>query len=395
MKWLELSEIVTGLAIANKLPVNAVNPDYLMEPHNKLVTAIQQGKGGDLVEKFGVAVIQSSLDAATRAAKLPQSTNWLSMLERAASKYAMSLEFDRLSKRLADGEDLDPGRVADLLEGVYKPETGNLLVPMSKVDTTGDDYKLCGYAPFDIHIGGLPNPGMTILSGLPGTGKTSLMVKMAAQWVSKYPKSHVAIFSLEMTSKQLTRRAIKTSVELSNKPKLMDRIWLADGIVSPAELSSIAARATKGTDLIMIDFAEMMMQNEDASESVMASIYLTIAGMAKRLGIPVVLLAQLNRKYAGGMPNITNLRYSAMAEILAALIVFTYNPRLVWAGGNNSSTAADDLTVRPGKGLLIVSKTRFGTKYEDASRGAIEVPWNGGGLWGDKPSTWHLLKSGG
>jgi replicative DNA helicase len=51
-----------------------------------------------------------------------------------------------------------------------------------------------------------------------------------------------------------------------------------------------------------------MIQNE-TSESEMANIYLVQSRMAKQMMCPVILMAQLNRNYTGGLPRPNHLRY--------------------------------------------------------------------------------------
>lgn len=387
MKWLEVSEIVSGLALQGKINPHSVVPDHLIEPYDKVVGLLQAGQPDTLVEELGVGTIQTANAAADRASKLGK-TDWLGLLERSYQNYSISLQLDKISRKLADGERVDQNKVASLLDQLYTPDKTKQLVPMSEITPNEVDYLPLGFDALDRHIGGLPEVGMSVLSGLPGTGKTTLAMILVAAFTAKYKDRQAAVFSLEMTSQQLTKKAVQ---QLRIPAKQRQRILVADQVISASEISAIASRAPKDVGLIVIDFAEMMLTDEDASESTMAAIYLSVSGMAKRMRLPVLLIAQMSRKYEGGLPKVNHLRYSAMAEILSALILFTYNPKMVWAG---KMDADQILPIHRNKGYLIAAKTRFGTQYPDQPTGAIELPWDGTSFWKPSPSTWYPLNGG-
>jgi replicative DNA helicase len=111
----------------------------------------------------------------------------------------------------------------------------------------------------------------------------------------------------------------------------------------------------------------------------MAQVYLTLARAAKITGVPFILLSQLSRSYTGGMPEITHLRYTGMAEALSALILLLYNPSAIFV----SQSSGGALPRQAGKGYIIVGKSRYGHKYPGHGRFAIQCDWDGAAGWGD------------
>ena len=111
-----------------------------------------------------------------------------------------------------------------------------------------------------------------------------------------------------------------------------------------------------------------------------------LAMLAKKTGIPVLLICQLNRStYVSGMPRINHIRYSGMAEMMAAMIILVYNPNNILADGTDSKA----LPPVEGKGYLIEGKSRFGFKHH--SPGAAQVDWDGLMGWGVDAGDWFVV----
>ncbi len=121
-------------------------------------------------------------------------------------------------------------------------------------------------------------------------------------------------------------------------------------------------------------------------------IYVTFQNLAKRTGIPVILLAQLNRStYTSGIPKMNHIRYSGLAEAASSLIMLLYNPNQIWADKSGTSP----LPSVEGKGYIILAKSRFGFGTDDNGNdrgvGALDVDWNGKNSWGNKLNTYRIL----
>src|SRR6185295_565339 len=227
--------------------------------------------------------------------------------------------------------------------------------------------------PLDLHVGGIPKHGLTVIGGAPGTGKTYTLVKLAVAFAKKHPKKKLILFTMEMTMGQLAARLLdEANIPLA----IRKNITLYEDSMSPTDVVAIAARMDD-VGLVCIDFAEMMIQDE-VSESSVAAAYRTLANAAKNLRCPFVLLSQLSRGYVNRIPMLTDLRYSGAAEAMGALVMLLFNPSQIVVGADENKT----LPYRPGRAWIIIAKSRFGHKHKGP--GAMEVEWREEeGGWGD------------
>lgn len=222
------------------------------------------------------------------------------------------------------------------------------------------------------------------------TGKTSLIASMIADQAQNIGEDqHDLMYTLEMTTGQIARRILQVSMsELSKEQK--SKVIICEEIMSADEVYADAMRlcATMNVYSIFIDFSDLLIEKEEDEQS-MAYVYRKMANLAKNnsSGSPVFLLSQLNRNYVGGIPKINHLRYSSLAEAMAAMIVLIYNPNQIFATQGTDTR----LPAYPGRGYLIVGKSRFG--YREGSPGAILVDFDGKTSWGRESYGWHALQS--
>lgn len=376
----DISEIVAGMIIQGKVTPAAVRPTSLMAPYDSLVSLFTKSKSSPTIEKIVEAIGPMAYDAAISAAdktkNLPAS--WPTLLETAASRREAGQAFMKHGQRLMDGEDVDLSPIHAVMSRLDRNLTQ--LVPLSKVKSDKKPFIETGYEPLDTNLGGVPQAGLTVVAGRPGVGKTWFMLKLAAAFALKH-KCKVAIFSLEMTSQQFMFRA----KELLKLPKeVLDLIEICDDVLGVSDIASIASRAD-GVGMIAVDFAELLLEGDSMqSEQTMAYIYRTLAWLAKRMGIPVVLLSQLNRSNDQDVPNLNRLRYTGMAEALASLVLFLYNPTAIYDG-----VPGGLIKLLPGEGAIIVAKSRFGYLY--GAPGYIVVAWEGAAGWGDYTIRWNFM----
>lgn len=392
MLWQDASEIVAGLCLKQRLNPETINPLSLFPPYDIVVSGLVHGKDiTDIIDEVGLAPVQTCINASELVDnKLP--ANWVSILETASSKANAASTFKRAADKLAKGEDPDYGRITEAMEKLQHSD-GTSFITLDKVDASEVVWRKTYYPPLDYHLGnestsGIPEAGLTIIGAPPGTGKTSLLVKMMGCAVKAGKK--VCLISLEMTNGQIVNRFIETS-GLTIEER--SRIISAEDSMTLDEVYSKVSRLASLEDLwfIGVDFADLLLDSADDEASV-AHVYRTMAKLAKRTGVPVVLLSQLNREYVGGIPRIHNLRYSGLAEAMGALILMLYNPGQTW-----SKTGTDErLPLHKGRGYIIVGKSRFGygdSKHEDqVSTGAIEVDWDGRSSWGEESYGWYPLQ---
>lgn len=380
-KWQDASEVVAGYLISGELSGNSVNPVNLYPPYGEIVSHLREGKDRDeLLEVIGLEAHNAAEQARERVSGKIPPIKWIQILDRCALNAQASADLKKMAKDLEEGKPVDIGVGLTVLSRL---ELGQpRLVPMTSIEATKEDKLMVrtGYEPWDKHIGGIPDSGLTIIASTPGVGKTSLALKLAKCKVRLEKDTKVAIFTLEMTMSQLAMRLLQIDRSLTKEQK--SRILMGDTIFGISELYAVASRAAAQDKLgmIVIDFADLLVEGEQ-SESIMGVIYRTLSILAKRTGVPVVLISQLNRNtYAGGEPRINHIRYSGVAEQMAGLIVLVYNPTAILADYSGESK----LEKIPGKGYLIIGKSRFGTA--EGQLGAIQLDWDGGVGWGDKNS---------
>lgn len=209
-----------------------------------------------------------------------------------------------------------------------------------------------GFERLDLLTSGLQNSDLVIVAARPSMGKTAFALCTALNAAIKQNIT-VGIFSLEMSKEQLMQRmlAIRAKVNLSSlrRPStLKDEDWAslyaaADVITkaqlfiddSPAlstlELRARARRLKAEHDLglIVIDYLQLMRSSRrtDSRELEISDISRSLKGLAKELNIPVMALAQLNRKVeerTDKRPILADLRESGAIEQDADVIMFVY-----------------------------------------------------------------------
>lgn len=393
-KWLERSEVVTGLVLLGKLSADAVNPEDMYPPYDEVIRVLQKdgATDEDVVAACNYAPVRDAKSAVTELDGHIEPEKWVSLNVKAAALYKAGEELEGIAKDLKDAIPTETSKLLGITTKIdldYRSMT-----PLDKVQPEEAQWILTGYKPIDDYLGGLPKAGLTLIAGNPGIGKTTLALEIAINMARKYPAKKVAFFSLEMLMGQVVARMLKVDKKLTKKERA--RILGADHAFTVGEVTSTAHRvaATEDLSLIVIDFADLMVEGEQ-SESVMGIIYRQLALLAKRTGIPVALVCQFSRVAYGdtggknsngmsGIPKIHWIRYSSMAEIMSSLILLLYNPSAIVA----DYKAGSILPYAQDRGYIIAGKSRFG--FLMGFPGAIQTEWHPDQGWGQK--AFHYFK---
>jgi replicative DNA helicase len=209
-------------------------------------------------------------------------------------------------------------------------------------------------------------PGeMIVLAARPGMGKTALALTFARhaldqrydeaadRWVK--PGHAVGMFSLEMTNEQLMLRLLASyaseslqrirqgTLDEHSMQKL--RMVAADMKEWPLYLddssfltiNQLRAKARRMKDrykieLLIIDYLQLLRsessQAKDNRQNEVAEISRGIKGLAKELSIPIIILAQLNRRSEEqkAEPALHNLRESGAIEQDADVVLLLHRP---------------------------------------------------------------------
>jgi len=233
-----------------------------------------------------------------------------------------------------------------------------------------------GFTALDDMTAGLQRGDLIIVAGRPSMGKTTLAVNIAenAAIGAKVP---VAIFSMEMSSEQLSFRMIGSigRVNQSNlrRGKFNDEDWnrinSAVAMMSAAPVfiddtpsltpTEVRARARRlkrehGLGLIVLDYLQLMQVSgtKENRATEISEISRNLKALAKELDVPVIALSQLNRSVeqrTDKRPVMSDLRESGAIEQDADLICFIYREEVY-----------DQDTARKGIADIIIAKQRNG-----------------------------------
>lgn len=288
------------------------------------------------------------------------------------------------------GEALHPGQQV-LLDTIDRIEEAGRQEGLPGLSTGSRD--------LDETLQGLRPGQLVIVGARPAVGKSI----MATDLVRAAVKQNVGtlLFTLEMTRFDVSKRILSAEARVDSRRvisgKLDDTEWerlskavnefpadmltIVDQV--PLTVAQIAALATQQArmweaagikpGLIGIDYLQLIAQTRgsDSRQVAIGQITRELKTLAKRLEVPVVALAQLNRDAAGKAPVSSELRESGDIEADADIIILLHRP--------DQSDPED----RPGEIDLIIDKNREGatktitrthlyrySKIEDIAHGA-------------------------
>ena len=253
-------------------------------------------------------------------------------------------------------------------------------------DTTGLSGVPSGFPSVDNVTMGWQKSDLIILAARPSVGKTAFALNIARNAAVDH-NMPVAVFSLEMSAKQLAKRLMTTETGLSGDKikggsKLESYEWeqleyklrslskaplyIDDTPGIPImEFRTKAKRLVKqkGVRLIVVDYLQLMQgptELRGMREQEVAAISRTLKATAKELDIPIIALSQLSRdsvKRQGsiGKPMLSDLRESGSIEQDADIVIFIHRPDFVGLSEN-----PDDRE----KTWIIIAKHRNGDTGE-------------------------------
>jgi len=210
-----------------------------------------------------------------------------------------------------------------------------------------------GFKSLDNKLAGFQRSDLIILAARPSVGKTSLALDFARKAAINH-NIHTAIFSLEMSTQQLTDRMLAAQAGVNawelrtgniRKEDDFGKIRDAMDVLSRAPISvddkpannivsmRSAARklqSEKGLDMIIVDYLQLMVptqnRNSDNMVQQVTEISRSLKALARELKVPVVALSQLSRKVEerGGRPRLSELRDSGSIEQDADVVMFIH-----------------------------------------------------------------------
>ena len=222
-----------------------------------------------------------------------------------------------------------------------------------------------GFVSIDRITNGWQRSDLIILAARPSVGKTAFALNLARNAAVDH-HIPVAVFSLEMSCKQLVKRLmtsesglsadkIKGSVKM--EPYEWEQLEFKLRGLSKApfyiddtpgmQIMEFRTKAknlvkNKGVRLIVVDYLQLMqgpVELKAVREQEVAAISRTLKATAKELDIPIIALSQLsrqavNRAGSAGKPMLSDLRESGSIEQDADMVIFIHRPDYVGLSEN-------------------------------------------------------------
>lgn len=210
------------------------------------------------------------------------------------------------------------------------------------------------WEPLTTTLGGGVRPGeVCVVAGRPGSGKTVVAAQMLFE-ASMYGTA--IMFSAEMTYDSVIQRmlACESGVPFAkiNDPQLMNEdehalvrsyidglsslpVYIDDlsGITTNQIMARTQALQSDGAvSMLIFDYLELAGDDRDSKnqEARLSLIIQNLKLIARRLNVPVVVLAQLSREVERRnppIPKLSDLRMSGMIEQVADKVVMLYRPQ--------------------------------------------------------------------
>lgn len=227
---------------------------------------------------------------------------------------------------------------------------------------------------------------LIVIGGRPGMGKTAFAMDIIKSVIQK---QNVAVFSFEMTKKQIVKRLLSQAYlvnsEVMRNGKFEQSDWgkLANGSArlntaglwvekdSSMKTGDIRRMVSKrirkdGLGLVVIDYLQQIQEGGESKRLEVAQITRNCKAMAVDFEIPVVLLAQVARRVEerpNPVPRMSDLLESGQIEQEADTIMLLYREEYY----KKEDTPED----KRGKGEIIVEKNRHGPTF------IKEIGWRG------------------
>lgn len=374
----DIEHAVVGLALVNAETVpeilSKIAPTDFWDPkaQSVLEAVTSLWAEGTHVDALGVVkrlagtqVDAGDVFAMVERACVPQAlSGHLKTLANAASLRRLSAAGQRIHMLAEQGE--TPTAVAqhaqELLDGAFRtddsetrtigetlPGTMERIWAADRGDTPSG--MPTGFTDLDDMLHGLAGGQMIVVAARPGAGKTTLGVDFM-----RHASINLGVpslmFSLEMGEDELNTRML--SAESSVSLGRLTSGGLRDGdkekLVAAAEkleqtpihvdagsgqtITDIVAKARlytqhKGVGLIIVDYLQLLRaENVFSREQEIAGYSRAMKLLAKQAGVPVVVVAQLNREVSkrGGPPKLSDIRESGALEQDADVVLLLDRP---------------------------------------------------------------------
>ncbi len=231
-----------------------------------------------------------------------------------------------------------------------------------------------GLTKYDKFTGGFHDSDLIIIAGETSQGKTSLAVT-AVRNIAK-DGIPIAVYSTEMTKKQLVARTTAQETGINSKNLMYNKLTADVRKYAISELERMKSlpiyfddQSTNDVDkictsirklkikynigLAVVDFIQDLKGAD--TESALADIGRKLKNLAKELNIPIIAISQLSRDKNNPRPNMSRLRGSGQLEEKADIIMLVYRPEFY--GKKQHSELHRDVST-DGTAEIIIGKGR-------------------------------------
>lgn len=253
---------------------------------------------------------------------------------------------DGLQGILVAGSAKGPSSIQDALYAV--------LARLERAEEKDPDSTTSGLWPLDdLLAGGWHRGEVVVVAARPSVGKSTFATNAAL--AAAKAGVGVAIFSLEMTAESLGRAALASEARLDSQRLRRGRramlaqqadhaaktasgmmglpIWIFDSAsATPAtirsDLQALMMREPK-VGLCVIDYLGLMSGEGDSRQQEVDAMARAVKVLAKDAGVPVLLVAQLNRMVEhrdGNRPRLSDLKDSGGVEANADVVLLLHRP---------------------------------------------------------------------
>lgn len=265
-----------------------------------------------------------------------------------------------------------------------------------------------GYPYLDNMCSGFKAGDMIVLAGRPGMGKTGFALNIALAIAKN--NLNVLFFSLEMPAEQITNRILSIECSINSRNILngkldqeeINRLWAGIANIEPLSvfidetpsitISELRSKAKKldaelrkvpnpkrqtpnKLDCIFIDYLQLMSSNVFKEDKVrqVEDISKNIKKLAKDLEIPIVAMAQLNRKIeerrggkmeiSGNKPMLSDLKDSGSIEQDADMVMFIHREDAYKKSDEEKNNEAEIFVQKNRHGPTGTVRLRFTPQY--------------------------------
>jgi replicative DNA helicase len=341
--------------------------DAIAELHDKRL-AIDAVSVSDYLERRGKLSTAGGLAYIARLANDTPSAANIETYAAAVRERSLLRRLKRVADSIAASvTDTDDRSAADLIAGAQKsllelhacarPGSG-LVDARQLVRDLLDDLDArsggsrglnIGLLDFDELTYGLEPGDLVVIAARPGMGKTALVVSIAS---TVSATTGTIVFSAEMPSSQLMRRCIALQAQISQgllrrADLLNDDHWAAIAaaadVIGPRQLwiddtatptlthirgEALALKVRAPLGLVLIDYVQLVKGPGKNRYEELRDVAYGLKALAKELGVPIIVLAQLNRGVEARdqkRPQVSDLRDSGAIEEAADIVGLLYS----------------------------------------------------------------------